>query len=73
MKRIEDRMDSVQGESRRAFLRAGVAVGGGLLLDFSLPRAVSARTDFPSSESTLNAFVQISNVGSPGTELEFAL
>ena len=56
-------MDSVQGESRRAFLRAGVAVGGGLLLDFSLPRAVSARADFPSSESTLNAFVQISNDG----------
>jgi isoquinoline 1-oxidoreductase beta subunit len=63
MKRTEDRMDSVQGESRRAFLRAGVAVGGGLLLDFSLPRAVSARTDSPSSESTLNAFVQISNDG----------
>jgi isoquinoline 1-oxidoreductase beta subunit len=63
MKRTEDRMDSVQGESRRAFLRAGVAVGGGLLLGFSLPRAVSARTDSPSSESTLNAFVQISNDG----------
>src|ERR1700690_68563 len=63
MKRTEDRMVSVQGESRRAFLRAGVAVGGGLLLDFSLPRTLSARANSPTAESTLNAFVQISNEG----------
>jgi isoquinoline 1-oxidoreductase beta subunit len=50
-------------ESRRAFLRAGVAVGGGLLLDFSLPGVVTARADSAASASTLNAFVQIANDG----------
>jgi isoquinoline 1-oxidoreductase beta subunit len=51
------------GESRRAFLRAGVAVGGGLLLDFSLPGVLGARENSAQPGSTLNAFVQISNDG----------
>jgi isoquinoline 1-oxidoreductase beta subunit len=63
MRRSEDQMDSVKGESRRAFLRAGVAVGGGLLLDFSLPGVLNARANSSSAASTLNAFVQVSNDG----------
>jgi isoquinoline 1-oxidoreductase beta subunit len=63
MKRTENPMVSPAGESRRAFLRAGVAVGGGLLLDFSLPRTSSARANSPITENTLNAFVQVSNEG----------
>jgi isoquinoline 1-oxidoreductase beta subunit len=63
MKNAENPMVSPAGESRRAFLRAGVAVGGGLLLDFSLPRPLSARANSPITESTLNAFVQVSNEG----------
>jgi isoquinoline 1-oxidoreductase beta subunit len=63
MKRTENPMVSAAGESRRAFLRAGVAVGGGLLLDFSLPRPLSARANSPIAEGTLNAFVQVSNEG----------
>jgi isoquinoline 1-oxidoreductase beta subunit len=53
----------VSGESRRAFLRASVAVGGGLLLDFSLPGVLGARENSAQSWSTLNAFVQVSNDG----------
>jgi isoquinoline 1-oxidoreductase beta subunit len=54
---------AVSGESRRAFLRASVAVGGGLLLDFSLPGVLGARENSAQPENTLNAFVQISNDG----------
>ena len=53
----------MSGESRRAFLRASAAVGGGLLLDFSLPGMLHARAGSPQAASTLNAFVQISNDG----------
>jgi isoquinoline 1-oxidoreductase beta subunit len=53
----------VSGESRRAFLRASVAVGGGLLLDFSLPGMLRARDHSQEAASTLNAFVQISGDG----------
>ena len=53
----------MSGESRRAFLRASVAVGGGLLLDFSLPGVLGARENSAQSRSTLNAFVQISPDG----------
>jgi isoquinoline 1-oxidoreductase beta subunit len=63
MRRTEDQRISVKGESRRAFLRAGVAVGGGLLLDFSLPGVLNARANSSSAESTLNAFVQVANDG----------
>ena len=55
-------------ESRRAFLRAGVAVGGGLLLEFSvaavLPQALRAAPAGASQhEATLNSYVRISNDG----------
>lgn len=53
----------VSSESRRAFLRASVAVGGGLLLDFSLPGMLRARDNSQEAASTLNAFVQISGDG----------
>ena len=45
--------------SRRAFLRAGAAVGGGLLLEFSLSPALPTAAE----PAALNAFVQISSDG----------
>jgi isoquinoline 1-oxidoreductase subunit beta len=62
-KLASDKVAAAKDESRRAFLRAGVAVGGGLLLEFSLPGVLNARANASSSPSTLNAFVQISNDG----------
>jgi isoquinoline 1-oxidoreductase beta subunit len=63
----------VATESRRAFLRASVAVGGGLLLDFSVGAALgavpaqtvaAAQTAAPGQPAaTLNAYVQISGDG----------
>jgi isoquinoline 1-oxidoreductase beta subunit len=60
--------DSPPCESRRAFLRAGVAVGGGLLLEFSLGAALpGVLRAAPSSSSpsavTLNDYVRISSDG----------
>src|SRR6202035_4253075 len=60
--------DSPACESRRAFLRAGVAVGGGLLLEFSvaaaLPEALRAAPAGSSQSAvTLNAYVRISSAG----------
>jgi isoquinoline 1-oxidoreductase beta subunit len=53
--------------SRRAFLSAGAAVGGGLLLDFSLGVALqgarAAATQPPPNGAALNAYVRISSDG----------
>ena len=53
--------------SRRAFLSAGAAVGGGLLLDFSLgvagQGARAAATQPPPNGAALNAYVRISSDG----------
>src|SRR5450432_625314 len=55
-------------ESRRAFLRASVMAGGGLLLEVSLPGALSGAPQNTSqgvspSSAALNAYVQISSGG----------
>jgi isoquinoline 1-oxidoreductase beta subunit len=61
--------DSPACESRRAFLRAGVAVGGGLLLEFSVAAALpdalrAAPASASQSEAALiNAYVRISSDG----------
>ncbi|MBS0374409.1 MAG: xanthine dehydrogenase family protein molybdopterin-binding subunit [Proteobacteria bacterium] len=47
--------------SRRDFLQASVAVGGGLLLEFSLPAAAFAAA--PADEAVLNAYVRIAPSG----------
>jgi isoquinoline 1-oxidoreductase beta subunit len=60
--------DSPLCESRRAFLRAGVAVGGGLLLEFSVAAALpemlrAAPSGALQAPVTLNDYVRISSDG----------
>jgi isoquinoline 1-oxidoreductase subunit beta len=58
-----DHLDPAARVSRRAILRAGITVGGGLLLDFHLSRALPAvHPDSPVS-AALNVFIQISSDG----------
>ena len=66
MMRTTDNQESQQSTllaSRRAFLRASLTVGGGLLLDLSIPGAIAAPPDASPSWATLNAFVEISSSG----------
>ena len=50
-------------ESRRAFLRASTAVGGGLLLDFFIPGTLSGAWASVPETSELNAYVRIAGDG----------
>src|SRR5262245_50843073 len=52
------------GLSRRAFLKAGVASGGGLLLGFGLPAFLSDARAAGSSSFAPNAFIRIDGDGS---------
>jgi len=53
-----------RGLSRRSFITASAAVGGGLLLDFSVPLlAQSPLSSAPEEASTLNAYVRIAPDG----------
>jgi isoquinoline 1-oxidoreductase beta subunit len=45
--------------SRRAFLQAGLAVGGGLLLGFTLPSVIGGAQAGPANDFTPNAFIRI--------------
>jgi isoquinoline 1-oxidoreductase subunit beta len=58
-----DRSASAKGFSRRGFLRAGAAAGGGLLLSLSLP-FVDGEAEAANSESFVpNAFIRIDSDG----------
>ena len=46
------------GVSRRTFLTASAAVGGGFLLDFSIP-AFATGEDSAAKSATLNAYIRI--------------
>jgi isoquinoline 1-oxidoreductase subunit beta len=52
-----------QAVSRRVFLKVGAAAGGGLLIDFSIPRFAAAEPHAAEREYTLNAYIQIAPDG----------
>ena len=47
------------GVSRRAFLTTGAAVGGGFLLNFSIPGFALAKSGTSEASATLNAYIWI--------------
>src|SRR6185369_3490346 len=47
------------GVSRRTFLTASAAVGGGLLLDFSIPAFAVGEGGAAAKSATLNAYIRI--------------
>jgi len=49
--------------SRRAFITASAAVGGGLMLDFSIPAFAQRESSAPEAASTLNAYIRIAPNG----------
>jgi len=53
------RLTSVNGLSRRGFLQAGAAVGGGLMLSLSLPFASDEAEAAVADGFAPNAFVRI--------------
>jgi isoquinoline 1-oxidoreductase beta subunit len=61
-----DRNESAQLDdlSRRIFLKAGVAAGGGLMLGFALPALLEDATAKASGDFTPNAFIRIGVDGS---------
>jgi isoquinoline 1-oxidoreductase beta subunit len=58
------RLSSASGISRRVFLKAGVATGGGLLVGFALPVFLSDPAPAESSGFAPNAFIRIGSDGS---------
>src|SRR4029077_10480112 len=59
-----DGHDAAPALSRRIFLKAGIASGGGLLLGFGLPALLDAGMAAASSNFALNAFIRIGRDGS---------
>jgi len=59
-----DGHDAAPALSRRIFLKAGIASGGGLLLGFGLPALLDDGMAAASSNFALNAFVRIGRDGS---------
>ena len=61
MKPVKDKSDVLtRGVSRRSFLAAGAAAGGGLLLGFYLPQLIGAKAQVVTTEAFApNAFVRI--------------
>src|SRR4029077_7118342 len=59
-----DGHDAAPALSRRIFLKAGIASGGGLLLGFGLPALLDDGMAAASSNFALNAFVRIGHDGS---------
>ena len=57
------RSPSVNGPSRRSFLQAGVAAGGGLMLSLSLPFANGEAEAADANEFAPNAFIRIEGDG----------
>ena len=51
------------GVSRRMFLAAGAAVGGGLMLEFSIPAFAKGGASQPAPGATLNAYIRIEPSG----------
>src|SRR3954451_15633904 len=51
--------DTQAGVSRRTFLTATAAVGGGLLVDFSVPAFAQREGSAPEAAAKLNAYIRI--------------
>src|SRR5512134_708148 len=51
------------GVSRRSFLTASAAVGGGVMLNFSIPAFAQREGSAPEAAATLNAYIRIAPNG----------